>query len=233
MRLIDDLREHFVLLTCLIACLLVWHFKEVLGIEGTLEETIFIEIITVLIIFVYFLFCVCCIEIELIDADEPLKEKSGSKFLEIPLTRNELDSRTHNFDIEITLNSKLKFMKFLFGLLVNEEELNHLFIQLYWKPKNALQIEANKVYSSLIISDNYPLIQFNCLFPNQFNKYSMKVSCTPASPEYVTIEMFLRKHRNVPVSLKCRFLYYLINIKKTKGKITIYEKSTSTGSAKI
>jgi hypothetical protein len=166
-----------------------------------------------------------CVSINFESGDTICNDSTDTE-LEIKLNRYNLDNKTYDFRINVIPNGNLLLVKKAFSIIGSAKKLENIYLQLYWKPKNALKIISHKKYSSMTFFQGYPSIYFNCIVPNNKDKYNMKIYSTTDQVQSQVIWFELRKCCAKEAGFLCKFLFHFIkvDVNNAKGFVEIQDE---------
>jgi hypothetical protein len=139
--------------------------------------------------------------------------------LPIALVRKYASLRADDFNISAYPKRKLTLLSRIFCL--NENDLRALGLQIYWEPRESLQVTSNYSYDSLHVIDEYPIIDLSQLTQRQLQLYKMKIGCTQHSIETQCIEIKARILCSIGLRRRARLMSRFVNLGMQNKKVII------------
>ena len=127
------------------------------------------------------------------------------------LTRNSVATIADYLEFTVNVKNRFKYISRIF--FIHRDDLNDIFLQLYWVPIKSLKSEINPVYNTLSFKNGYPSICAFDLEPNQRYDYSLKISCTPQYQEAKNVEIKVKLILCNSNNLRLKLFLFCIRIK--------------------
>lgn len=221
----------------------MFHLENVPGGESIASLAIFLFFAALIVISSYIMKIIFDKCVKITFASDQIQTEVDSK-LSIQLKKYDPATATYNFSIKVIPNEeKLNLTRELLGRLNHDCALNNIHFQVFWEPKDALNIVPNNVSSYLTLKDGedgYPYVSLKDISSAKEIKYSMKVSSTNLMPEFKSIRFKIRKicfiepgntqcsqdpiksSRHIDYIPGCRIYYKFINFDLKSAQGTVF-----------
>jgi hypothetical protein len=135
------------------------------------------------------------------------------------LTNTDIGKRAGIFSVDVFITSK--FDKIHQAFHMKDDDLSHLFYQIYWTPRDVVTVKRNQNYSALMEVDFYPSIRINDLQSAKDSHFSFKIAFSPKHPEINKVVLEIRRFIQSPCPLKLRLFLLFCRIKSNHKTISI------------
>ena len=127
-------------------------------------------------------------------------------------------------DLKFTVNVKNRFKYVSKIFFIRSDDLDNIFLQLYWEPKELLQSEiipGEEYYATLSFKNGYPSMSTFILPLNQRYEYSLKISCTPQCHEITKADIKVKLLSCNSNNLRLKLFLFCIKIKAESKSVRI------------
>jgi hypothetical protein len=135
------------------------------------------------------------------------------------LISTDIEKRANKVSLNVFV--KPKYGKICRMLFIKDSDLDHLFYQIFWHPKDALNVKRNNEYSALWDINFFPSIRINELRTVSDSKFSFKISFSPKYQEINEFSLTINRYIQSPVPWKLYLFLLFCRVKIDKKLVLI------------